>query len=116
MKTKNKQITKSLVETLSVFRFNNLIMKQFNNEVGFTAIAFLTVLGLVLAISLALVGTGAVKLPWGAQIPVSPIPVSDPVEDDAACNDPSNADCEPFIYNDPEDLTPEQIQKALEEN
>ena len=81
---------------------------------GITALAFLTVLGLFLAVSLALVGTGTLKLPWGAQIPVSPIPVSDPVEDDEACNDPANADCEPFIYNDPEDLTPEEIRRALE--
>ena len=83
---------------------------------GITALAVLTVLGLFLAVSLALVGTGTLKLPWDAQIPISPIPISDPVEDDEACNDPYNADCEEELENDPEDLTSDQIQKALEEN
>lgn len=83
---------------------------------GITALAVLTLLGLFLAVSLALVGTGTLKLPWNAQIPVSPIPISDPVEDDEACNDPYNADCEEELEGDPEDLTPEEIQKALEGN
>lgn len=81
---------------------------------GFSSLAFLTVLGLFLAITLALVGTGTIKLPGKAKIPVSPIPFSDPQEDDEACNDPYNADCE--TLQDPEDLTPEQIQRALEGN
>ena len=83
---------------------------------GFSALAVLTVLGLLLAVSLALVGTGTIKLPGNANLAVSPIPISDPVEDDEACNDPYNADCEDELDNDPEDLTPAQIQKALEEN
>lgn len=82
---------------------------------GFSALAVLTVLGLVLATVLALVGTGVIKLPNDTKLAVSPIPVSDPVEDDEACNDPYNADCE-TINHDPEDLTPAQIQKALEQN
>lgn len=86
-----------------------------NNQRGFSSLAFLTVLGLIMAITLTLVGTGAIKLPGNTKIPVSPIPISDPVEDDAACNDPYNADCENFVQ-DPEDLTPQQIQKILEEN
>ena len=69
-----------------------------------------------MALFLGLVGTGVVKFPGSAGIPVSPIPVSDPVEDDAACNDPFNADCEKFLENDPEDLTPTQIKNALEED
>lgn len=83
-----------------------------NNQTGFSSLAFVTVLGLFLAVVLALIGTGAIKIPGSKGIPVSPIPVSDPVEDDEACNDPYNADCERL--NDPEDLTPEQIQRALE--
>jgi hypothetical protein len=83
---------------------------------GFSSLTFLTVLGLFLAIALALIGTGMIKLPGNTQLAVSPIPISDPIEDDEACNDPKNADCEHFIYNDPEDLTPAQIQKALEED
>lgn len=81
---------------------------------GFSSLAAVAVLGLVLAVFLALVGTGTIKIPGSRGIPVSPIPVFDPVEDDEACNDPYNADCE-SLQNDPEDLTPEQIQKALEE-
>lgn len=83
---------------------------------GFSSLAFVTVFGLVLALFLALVGTGAVKIPGSNGIPVSPIPFSDPVEDDQACNDPYNADCEEFLTNDPEDLTPAQIKRALEED
>lgn len=86
------------------------------NIKGFSALAVLTVIGLFLAIVLALVGTGTIKLPGNNQLAVSPIPISDPVEDDEACNDPYNADCESELTNDPEDLTPAQIQKALEEN
>jgi len=97
-------------------KFQILNLKFKIGSGGFTALAFLTLFGFFLAVALALIGTGTVKLPWDAKIPVSPIPVSDPVEDDAACNDPKNADCEPFIYNDPEDLTPEEIQRALEED
>lgn len=83
---------------------------------GFTALAFVTILGLFLAITLALVGTGAIQLPGNAGIPTSPIPFSDPVEDDEACNDPYNADCEDQLYGeDPENLTPQQIQALLEE-
>lgn len=82
---------------------------------GFSALAVLTLLGLVLATVLALVGTGVIKLPGDTKLAVSPIPISDPIEDDEACNDPYNADCE-ILDNDPEDLTPEQIQRALEEN
>ena len=94
----------------SIFEF------RISSQRGITALSVLTVLGLFLAISLALIGTGTLKLPFNAKIPVSPLPVSDPVEDDEACNDPKNADCEPFIYNDPEDLTPEQIKQELEKN
>ncbi len=83
---------------------------------GFSALAFLTILGLFLAVTLALVGTGTIKLPGGAKLAVSPIPISDPVEDDETCNDPYNAECDPDLENDPEDLTPAQIQRALEEN
>lgn len=83
---------------------------------GFTSLTFVAALGLFLAIFLALIGTGAIKLPGNAGIPVSPIPVANPVEDDQSCNDPSNADCENDLLNDPENLTPEQIQKALQEN
>ena len=82
---------------------------------GFTSLAFITVLGLFLAIILALVGTGTIKLPGGANLAVSPIPISDPVEDDQDCSDPTNAECEPDLVNDPEDLTPAQIQRTLEE-
>ncbi len=81
---------------------------------GFSALAVLTMIGLILATTLALIGTGVIKIGDG-KIPVSPIPVSDPVEDDTACNDPYNADCE-TINSDPEDLTPEEIQRALEGN
>lgn len=82
---------------------------------GFSALAVLTVLGLIIATTLALVGTGVIKLPGNAKLAVSPIPISDPVENDEACNDPYNADCE-NINHDPEDLTPEEIQRALEKN
>ena len=81
---------------------------------GITALAVLTILGFFLAVSLALVGTGTIKLPGGANLAVSPIPVSDPVEDDEACNNPNNAECELDLENDPEDLTPAEIQRALE--
>ncbi len=83
---------------------------------GFSAIAVLTIIGLLLAVILALVGTGTIKLPGNTQLAVSPIPISDPVEDDETCNDPYNAECDPELNNDPEDLTPAQIQKALEES
>ncbi len=86
------------------------------NQTGFSALAVLTILGLFLAITLALVGTGTIKLPGNTQLAVSPIPISDPVEDDESCNDPYNAECDPELNNDPEDLTPAQIQKALEES
>ncbi|MBI2593222.1 hypothetical protein HYW44_01090 [Candidatus Daviesbacteria bacterium] len=90
-------------------------MLRIFSQGGFSSLAFVTVLGLVLAAVLALVGTGTIKLPGNSKIPISPIPVSDPVEDDEACNDPYNADCENEMGN-PEDLTPEEIQKALKEN
>lgn len=83
---------------------------------GFSSLAAVAVMGLLMALFLGLVGTGVVKLPGNNGIPISPIPLSDPVEDDQACNDEFNADCEKFLKNDPEDLTPAQIQKALEEN
>ena len=89
-------------------------LSSFVNQKGISALAVLTILGLFLAVALALVGTGTIKLPGNAGIPVSPIPISDPIEDDEACNDPKNADCEQFIDNDPEDLTPKQIQQELE--
>ena len=85
-------------------------------ESGFSSLATVAILGLLMALFLGLVGTGAVKLPGNARIPTSPIPISDPVEDDTACNDPFNADCEKFLKNDPEDLTPAQIQQKLEKN
>jgi hypothetical protein len=85
------------------------------NLKGFTSLAAVAIIGLVLALFLGLFGTGVIKIPGSNGIPVSPIPVSDPVEDDLACNDPYNADCDQ-LSNDPEDLTPEEIQKALEEN
>lgn len=81
---------------------------------GFSSLAAVALIGLVLAVFLGLIGTGTIKIPGSKGLPVSPLPVSDPVEDDEACNDPYNADCE-ALQNDPEDLTPEQIQKALEE-
>jgi hypothetical protein len=84
---------------------------------GMTALAALTIMGLFLAVFLALVGTGTLKLPGNGGIPTSPIPnLSDPVEDDEACNDPYNAECELDIENDPENLTPAQIQQELEKN
>lgn len=103
----------------SLLSRNNVTMKQCNNEFnsnqnGITALAVLTILGLFLAITLTLLGTGTIKIPGSRGIPVTPIPNFDPVEDDKACNDPYNADCE--ALHDPEDLTPEQIQKALEQN
>lgn len=94
---------------------HNSLLLTLNSARGFTALAFVTVLGLFLAVTLALIGTGAIKLPGNAGIPTSPIPMSDPIEDDEACNDPYNADCEDELYNDPEDLTPAQIQALLEE-
>lgn len=81
---------------------------------GITALVFVTVFGLFLATTLTAIGTGLIKLPGDASIPVSPIPISDPVEDDEACNDPYNADCEE-LDNNPEDLSPAQIRKLLEE-
>jgi len=122
MKSIKSEIRISKFETNS--KYEKLNSKQFRisdfvlraSEQGFTALAFLTVLGLFLAVTLALVGTGTIKLPGGANLAVSPIPISDPVEDDETCNDPYNAECDPDLENDPEDLTPAQIQKALEEN
>jgi hypothetical protein len=84
------------------------------NLKGFSSLAVVAIIGLVLAVFLALFGTGVISIPGSSGIPVSPIPVSDPVEDDEACNNPENAECESFD-NDPEDLTPEEIQKALQE-
>lgn len=84
------------------------------NLKGFTSLAAVAIIGLVLALFLGLFGTGVIKIPGSNGIPVSPIPVSDPVEDDQACNDPENAECDQ-LGNDPEDLTPEEIQKALQE-
>lgn len=81
---------------------------------GFSSLAAVAVIGLVLAVVLALLGTGTLKIPGSRGLPVSPIPVSEPIEDDTACNDPYNADCE--ALHNPEDLTPAQIQKALESN
>src|SRR3989344_3305876 len=80
---------------------------------GFSSLAAVALLGLLMALFLGLVGTGVVKLPGNTGIPTSPIPLSDPVEDDEACNDEFNADCEKYLENDPEDLTPTQIQRAL---
>lgn len=112
---KNKQIATLLHCSIAqLLKRNNGTMQQLNNS-GFSSLAFITILGLFLAVTLALVGTGTIKLPGNAQLAVSPIQVSDPVEDDTACNDPKNADCEKNLTNDPEDLTPSQIQKLLEE-
>lgn len=83
-------------------------------QAGFSSLAAVALIGLVLAVFLGLIGTGTIKIPGSRGIPVTPIPNFDPVEDDEACNDPYNADCE--ALNDPEDLTPEQIQRALEGN
>lgn len=91
-------------------------LKTDSSETGFSSLAFLTVLGLFLAITLALIGTGTIKLPGNKNLAISPIPISDPVEDDEACNDPYNADCEQDLKNDPENLTPAQIQQELEKN
>lgn len=85
-----------------------------NNLKGFTSLAAVAVIGLVLALFLGLFGTGVIKIPGSNGIPVSPIPISDPIEDDQACNDPENAECDQ-LNNDPEDLTPEEIQKALQD-
>ena len=93
-----------------------LTAQTHNFQQGISALAVLTLIGLFLAVSLALIGTGTIKYPGSTGIPVSPLPVSDPVEDDESCNDPYNADCEEYLENDPEDLTPAQIQKALEED
>lgn len=97
-------------------QFKILNFKFQINEKGISALAVLTIIGLFMAVSLALIGTGTIKLPGNAGIPVSPIPISDPIEDDESCSNPDNADCEHFIYNDPEDLTPEQIQQELEKD
>lgn len=94
--------------------FSNLY-SLISNQRGFSSLATVAILGLLLALFLGLVGTGAVKLPGSAGIPVSPLPVSDPIEDDEACNDEFNADCEKYLANDPENLTPEEI-KTLGEN
>ena len=99
------------IATLLKKQFNNLTMKQFNIS-GFSSLAAVALIGLILAVVLALVGTGTLKIPGSKGIPVSPLPVSEPIQDDTACNDPYNADCE--VLNNPEDLTPAQIQKALE--
>lgn len=93
---------------------NNSAPALFSNSRGFSSLAAIAIIGLILAAVLGLVGTGVVKLPGDTGLPTSPIPLSDPVEDDEACNDPNNAECEDF-ENDPEDLTPTQIQKILEE-
>lgn len=99
-----------------VFTMNHeLKRKRTNNSLGFSSLAVVAVMGLLMALFLGLVGTGVVKLPGSNGIPTSPIPISDPVEDDEACNDPFNAECED-LDNDPEDLTPAEIQKALEED
>lgn len=107
------------MKQLAHFKVNSLqeignLLPPDNFQTGFSSLAFLTLLGLVLAVTLALVGTGTIKLPGNKGLAVTPIPISDPVEDDQACNDPYNADCEKFLENDPEDLTPAQIQRALE--
>jgi len=81
---------------------------------GFSSLAAVALLGLLMALFLGLVGSGIIRLPGNAGIPTSPIPLSDPVEDDEACNDPYNAECE-TPENDPEDLTPAQIQEALKD-
>lgn len=81
---------------------------------GFSSLAAVAVIGLVLAVVLGLLGTGTIKIPGNRGIPVTPIPIFDPAEDDQACNDPYNADCESQL-RDPENLTPQQIQRALEE-
>lgn len=90
-------------------------LKAENFSSGFSSLAAVALMGLLMALFLGLVGTGVVKFPGSAGIPTSPIPFSDPVEDDTACNDEFNADCEKFLENDPEDLTPKQIQKGSEE-
>lgn len=100
--------------TAQKFRISNFKF-QIDSR-GITALAALTIIGFILAASLALIGTGTIKLPGNASIPTSPIPISDPVEDDQSCNDPSNAECDTTLENDPEDLTPAQIQRALEED
>lgn len=82
---------------------------------GMSSLAAVALLGLLMALFLGLVGTGVVKFPGSAGIPTSPLPISDPVEDDEACNDPFNADCEQFLENNPEDLTARQIQEGSEE-
>lgn len=109
-----KQISAQLSAKRATHKLNAIRSTLYPDQQGMTALAALTIIGLVLAISLALIGTGTIKLPGQAGIPVSPIPVSDPIEDDEACNDPYNADCEKFLENDPENLTPQQIQKELE--
>lgn len=90
-------------------------LKSESFEPGFSSLAAVAVIGLLLALFLGLVGTGLISIPGSNGIPVTPIPLSDPVEDDEACNDPFNADCEQFLENDPEDLTPDEIRKLLEE-
>lgn len=87
-------------------------LKSLKSQTGFSSLAFIAVLGLFLALTLGLIGTGVIKLPGNKGIPVSPIPVSDPVEDDRACNDPFNADCERVMQNDPENLTQTQIKNS----
>ena len=86
-----------------------------NRQKGITALAFLAVFGLFIAIALALFGTGTIKLPGDSNLVVTPIPVSDPIEDDETCQDESNAECDFELDNDPEDLTPAQIEQLLQE-
>lgn len=90
------------------------ILAQLRTTRGFSSLAFLVVIGLVLAITLALFGTGSIKLPGNTNLAVSPLQISDPVEDDEACSDEFNADCEQ-LNNDPENLTSEEIKKLLED-
>lgn len=115
MKKITAQLLNCYIAKLLKKQFNNLTIQQSNNY-GFSSLAAVALLGLLMALFLGLVGTGVVRLPGNAGIPTSPIPISDPVEDDEACNDQFNADCEKFLENDPEDLTPEDIQRALQED
>ena len=100
---------------LNLFRASNFVLR-ISPQKGFSSLATVAVLGLALALFLGLVGTGALKIPGSHGLPISPLQVSEPVEDDTACNDPYNADCEKNLDNDPEDLTPAQIQHELEKD
>ncbi len=116
LKLKVPDILKSRFQSIkdSISHFA-LPTSKIPDQHGITALAILTILGLFLAVSLALVGTGTIKLPGGANLAVSPIPISDPVEDDETCQDESNAECDFELDNDPEDLTPAQIEQLLQE-